>query len=82
MNRGSPLTDIQWGKAKLSLCLINASWHEDVLGGGGIVPPFFTLALMEESGERDPDAYMIGGWVGPRAGLDAVKNREISCLRP
>jgi hypothetical protein len=28
-------------------------------------------------GETDPSTHWIGGWVGPRAGLDAVKNREI-----
>jgi hypothetical protein len=59
-NESWPTHYIQWGKAKLSLCLINASCHEDVLEGGGIVPPFFALAIMEESGcisgERHPDA--------------------------
>jgi hypothetical protein len=24
------------------------------------------------TGERTPDTYWIGGWLGPRAGLDAV----------
>jgi hypothetical protein len=28
--------------------------------------------------ERAPGAHCIGGWVGPRAGLDAVKKRKIS----
>jgi hypothetical protein len=27
--------------------------------------------------ERAPDTYWIGGWVGPRAVLDAVVKREI-----
>jgi hypothetical protein len=27
-----------------------------------------------------PGIDWIGGWVGPRADLDSVKNRKISCL--
>jgi hypothetical protein len=27
--------------------------------------------------ERAPGTYWIGGWVGPRAGLDAVVKRKI-----
>jgi hypothetical protein len=30
-------------------------------------------------GERDPGSHWIGGWVSPRAGLDAVEKRTISC---
>jgi hypothetical protein len=26
-------------------------------------------------GERDPGARLIGGWVGPRVGLDAVEKK-------
>jgi hypothetical protein len=29
------------------------------------------------SGERDPGTHWIGGWVGPRAGLDAMEKRNI-----
>jgi hypothetical protein len=29
--------------------------------------------------ERDPGTDWIGGWVGPRAGLDSVDKRTISC---
>jgi hypothetical protein len=29
------------------------------------------------SGKELPVTYCIGGWVGPRAGLDAVEKREI-----
>jgi hypothetical protein len=50
---------------------------------GGIEPPFLTLALDE--GERSASHpghftyldkipwYPLGGWVGPRAGLDTVE---------
>jgi hypothetical protein len=30
--------------------------------------------------ERDPDTHWIGGWVGPRAGLDTVVKRKIPSL--
>jgi hypothetical protein len=57
-------------------------------GSGGIAPPFLTSAL--DGGEwsasrpgrytpreRGPGTYRVGGWVGLRAGLDAVKKRTI-----
>jgi hypothetical protein len=31
--------------------------------------------------ERDPDTHWIGGWVGPRAVLDAVVKRKIPSPR-
>jgi hypothetical protein len=53
--------------------------------GSGVAPPFLTLAL--DCGqlhapatlleERAPSTYWIGGWVAPRASLDAVKKRII-----
>jgi len=30
-------------------------------------------------GERDPDTQWIGGWGGPRVGLDAVAKKKILC---
>jgi hypothetical protein len=31
-------------------------------------------------GERPPSTHCIGGWVGPRAGLDAEARGKILCL--
>jgi hypothetical protein len=31
-------------------------------------------------GERAPSTYWIGGWVGPRAGLDDVEKRKFLTL--
>jgi hypothetical protein len=55
-------------------------------GSGGIAPRFLTSALdggewsasgtsRFTTGEIAPGTHWIGGWVGPKAGLDAVKNR-------
>jgi hypothetical protein len=52
------------------------------MGGGGIAPPFLTSAL--DGGAwftplafyplgKGLDAHSIEGWVGPRAGLDAME---------
>jgi hypothetical protein len=32
------------------------------------------------TGRRAPVIHCVGGWVGPRADLDAVAKRKISCL--
>jgi hypothetical protein len=32
-------------------------------------------------GERSPSAHCIGGWVGPRAGMDAMENRAFLTLK-
>jgi hypothetical protein len=32
-------------------------------------------------GERAPDSHWIGGWVGPRAGLDDVETRKFLTLQ-
>jgi hypothetical protein len=55
---------------------------------GGIAPRFLTPALDGDEwsasrtgrftpGERAPGTHWIGGWVGPRAILDAVVKRKI-----
>jgi hypothetical protein len=31
-------------------------------------------------GERTPGTYWTGGWVGPRAGLDAEARGKVLCL--
>jgi hypothetical protein len=58
-------------------------------GSGGIAPTFFTSALdggewsasrpcRFTPGARAPGTHWIGGWVGPRAGLDTAGQRK-SC---
>jgi hypothetical protein len=73
----------------LSSCLINsAPRYEDVRRSGCTAPPFLTSALdggeWPASGPSSftPEGARSGhciGWVGLRAGLDAVENRKISC---
>jgi hypothetical protein len=75
-------------KVKLSLCFI-FKWtphHEGVLGSGGINPSILYLGTRwrwvvsftpPPLRERAPDTHCIGGWEGPRAGMDAVVKRNI-----
>jgi hypothetical protein len=52
-------------------------------GSGGIGPPFLTLALdrgewsASRPGRFTLVTHWMGGWLGPRAGLDAVEDRKI-----
>jgi hypothetical protein len=57
---------------------------EVVLGSGGIAPPFLASALGRgkwsascstrfNPREKASGTHCIGGWVGPRTGLDAVE---------
>jgi hypothetical protein len=77
-------------KIKSSLCFIFniAPRHEGVVGSGSIAPRI--LDLVAYGGEwsascpgrftprkRVPGNDCIGGWVGPRAGLDAAVKRKI-----
>jgi hypothetical protein len=76
---------------KLSLALIHsASRLEDVWGSGGIAPQFLTSALGRSewsawrpcrftSREKALGTHCIGGWVGPRVGLNVMEKRKISC---
>jgi hypothetical protein len=58
--------------------------YENAWRSGGIAPPFLTSALDGgewsasrpghfTAGETAPDTPLIGGWVGPRTGMDAVE---------
>jgi hypothetical protein len=58
---------------------------------GCIDPHFLTLAIAAEwsaprpyhftPGERAPGTYCMGGWVGPRDGLDDIKKRKFLTLQ-
>jgi hypothetical protein len=79
-------------KVKLSLCLTNlALRHEGVWGSWCIDPHFLDLStswrwmvsftpLPLYPSERAPGTHWIGGWVGPRAGLDYVEKRKFLTL--
>jgi hypothetical protein len=66
----------------LTLC------HEGIWGSGRIAPPILSSALGGSgqhhapaalpSGSELPDTHWIGGWVGPRAGLDAMEKKNKS----
>jgi hypothetical protein len=64
-------TSIEKCQVKLSLCLINQAQR--------IAQPFLTSALDRSElsatcpGRYIRDAQCIEGWLGPRAGLDAVE---------
>jgi hypothetical protein len=77
-------------KLKLSLCFLLTELNaiETYWGNGGIAHAFFTSALdggkwsASRSGrfttrERAPSTHWIGGWVGSKAGLEAVVKRKI-----
>jgi hypothetical protein len=54
------------------------------MGSGGIAPRIPNLQVNDNlhtpadlpPGERATNIYRIGGWVGPRVGLDAVAKRK------
>jgi hypothetical protein len=59
---------------KLSLCLTNkALRHEDVWGSGYVGGPSASHTGRFTPGERAFVTHWIGGWMGPRTGLDAVE---------
>jgi hypothetical protein len=51
----------------LTLALVGGEWSASHLGR--FAP-----------GERTPGTHWVGGWVGPRIGLDDVERRKISPL--
>jgi hypothetical protein len=40
----------------------------------------WSVSRRSTTGERAPGTHWIGGWVGPRAGLDAVEKRKFLIL--
>jgi hypothetical protein len=91
----SPPPIINKGKVKvnLSLCLIKHHAMKTYWGSGCIAPRILSTSALdgcERSAlrpgrftprERVPGTHWIGGWVGPRAGLDAVSKRKIHSPR-
>jgi hypothetical protein len=79
-------------KVMLSLCLTNkALHHEGVWGSGCIDPGFLDLGTWWRwvvsftpqplyPREKAPSTHWIGGWVGPRAGLDNVEKTKFLTL--
>jgi hypothetical protein len=78
---------------KLSLCLTKHHAVKTYVGMEVWLHPFLTSALDGDEwsasrprhftcGERAPGAYRIGGWVGPRASLDAEAKRKKSVPLP
>jgi hypothetical protein len=59
---------------------------EDVWGNRGIAPPFSTSELYGGEwsdsclGRFTPGTHWMGGWVGPRTGLDVVEKRKVALL--
>jgi hypothetical protein len=77
----------------LSLCLIKyALCHKDILGSGGIAPPFFTFALdggdwsNSRPGHFTPEeivtsTHWIGGWLSFSGGLDIVETVTVGSIK-
>jgi hypothetical protein len=80
-------------KVKLSLCFNWAPRHEGVLGEWRYNSTHSLTSSLDEGEwsasrpghftprERPPGTHWIGGWVGPRAVLDAVVKRKIPSPR-
>jgi hypothetical protein len=80
-------------KVKLSLCLTKHRAMKTYWGSGGTAPCIldlctrwswvvsFTHRPLYPQG-KSPGTHWIGGWMGPRAGLDTVAKRKIPCPRP
>lgn len=74
---------------KVSIIMLLCTWHED-MEKWRAAPSFATSAL--DKGKRQPNApdplprgkrsrctHGIGGWIGPGASLEALKNIKIRC---
>jgi hypothetical protein len=74
-----PMMFERWGKkVKLSLCLTKHHAMKTNWGSGGIAPRILDLG----TGWRWVVSFThLGGWVGPRAVLDAVVKRKIPIPR-
>jgi hypothetical protein len=74
-------------RCKVVVLINQLTRYEDVWGSGGIVPRILTSALdgrewlASRPGGFTPGTHWIGGWVGPRAVLDAVASRKWSLPR-
>jgi hypothetical protein len=78
---------------KLSLCFKRASRHENILGEWRYSSTHSSTSALDggewsasrpgrfTAGERAPGTHWIGGWVGPRAVLEAVVKRKIPSPR-
>jgi hypothetical protein len=81
------MTVLKVKKVKLSLCLTKHHTMKTYCGVEAELPAFLTSALVGgwsasrpgrfTPGERAPGTHWIGGWVGPRAGLDTIVKRKI-----
>jgi hypothetical protein len=62
------------GKVKLYVCLTNQTLHhEDVWGSGCIDPHILDIGTLAPG----RSIRWVGGYVGPRAGLNYVERRKI-----
>jgi hypothetical protein len=62
-------------KVNLSLCLTKNYAMKTYWGSGGIAPRILDLSHFIPR-ERAPGTHWIGGWVDPRAVLDAVAKMD------
>jgi hypothetical protein len=83
ISTGHIKTGLCKGKVVPLLLFYGASCQEGVLGSGDIAQAFSTAVLEGDEWsvsyrdsfnrrERTPGIHWIGGWMSPRAGLDAV----------
>jgi hypothetical protein len=88
----SPLKRHNISKVMLSLCLTIKHYAMKAYGGVDVYIHIFLISALVGGewspsrpglftpGERAPCTHWIGGWVGPRAGLDDVEKRKFLTL--